>query len=77
MTDQVAGSASAEVALSAVAPTVTVTVAPPFAPVSPEIVNPAVLSAMLTVPSPAMAPTVSARAPAASTVTMKVAVASL
>ena len=77
LTDQVAGSASAEVAVNASAPTVTVTVTPPSEPVSPEIVNPASFSAMLTVSSPAMMPRFSARVPADSTVIVKVAVASL
>ena len=45
-------------------PTVTVTDTPPSDPVSPEIVNPAAFSAMLIVPSPAIATTFSTRLPA-------------
>ena len=59
-TDQVAGSAAAEVAVSSVVPTVTVTLTPPSEPVAPEIANPAAFSAMFTVLSVAMASRVSA-----------------
>ena len=55
----------------------TLTDAPPSEPVSPEIVNPAAFSAMLTVSSPVMAARFSTRVPAVSTVTVNVAVASL
>ena len=72
VTDQVAGSASAEVAVSVMEPTVTVTDTPPSEPVVPEIANPAVFSAMLTVSSVAMASTLSARV--SCTVTVNVAV---
>ena len=54
---------------------VTLTVTPASEPVSLEIVNPAAFSAMLTVSSPAMTSRFSARAPAAATVTVNVAVA--
>ena len=53
----------------------TLTDTPPSDPVAPEIVNPAAFSTMLTVSSPAMASRFSARAPAAATVTVNVAVA--
>ena len=64
-----------EVSVSFVVPTVTVTDTPPCEPVSPEMMNPSPCSAMFTVSLPAMGSTVSARAPAASTVTVTVAVA--
>ena len=77
LTDQVAGSASADVAVSSVEPTVTVTLTPVSDPVSPDIVNPAAFSSMLIVLSVATASRFSTSAPAACTVTVNVAVASL
>ena len=74
-TDQIAGSASAEVAVSSSVPTLTVTVTPPSDPVSPEIANPAARSAMFTVPSVAIAFTFSISTPAGATVTVNMAVA--
>ena len=56
---------------------VTLTDTPASEPVSPEIVNPAAFSAMFTVLSVAIASRFSARAPAACTVTVNAAVASL
>ena len=76
-TDQVAGLSSEEVALRVVSPTLTVTVTPVTAPVSPLILNPAAFSAMLMMLSVAMASTFSTRAPAACMVRSNVAVASL
>ena len=70
LTDQVAGSASADVAVNAVAPTVTVMLTPASEPVSPDIVNPAVFSAMFTVSSTAIVSRFSASVPAARTVTV-------
>ena len=58
-------------------PTVTVTSTPASEPVSPDIVNPAVFSAMFTVLSVAIASRFSTSAPAARTATVNVAVASL
>ena len=69
LTDQVAGSASADVAVNSVPPSVTVTFTPPTKPVSPPMVNPAPFSAMFTVPSPAIASRFSTSAPTARTVT--------
>ena len=63
-----------EVALSGDCdPMVTLTATPASEPVVPDIANPAVFSAMLTVPSVAMASTLSARV--SCTVTVNVAVA--
>ena len=70
LTDQVAGSASAEVAVNSVLPTVTVTLTPPTEPVSPPMLNPAAFSAMFTVLSPATALRFSTSAPAGCTVTV-------
>ena len=58
-------------------PTVTVTLTPPCEPVAPEIANPAAFSAMFTVSSPAIVWRISTSAPAACTVTVNAAVASL
>ena len=70
LTDQVAGSASADVAGRSVPPTVTVTLTPPTAPVSPEILNPNFFSAALMTLSVAMGSTrVSTSVPVACTVT--------
>ena len=78
LTDQVAGSAlSADVAVSSVAPTVTVTLTSPWEPVSPDIVNPAVFSSMLIVLSVATASRFSTSVPTACTVTVNLTVASL
>ena len=77
LTDQVAGSASAEVAVSSVSPTVTVTLTPPTEPVSPPMLNPAPFSAMLMMSSVAIASRFSTSAPAACTVTVSPTVASL
>ena len=71
LTVQVAVPASsAEVVVSVSPPISTVTPTPASVPVSPPISNPAAFSAMFTVPSPAIAPRVSASAPAACTVTV-------
>ena len=70
LTDQVAGSASADVAARVTEPIRTVTLAAPSGPVSPEMAKPAAFSAMLTVLSPAMALTLSTRLPAVRTVTV-------
>ena len=70
LTVQIAGSASAEVAVSSVSPSVTVTLTPPSDPVSPPISNPAPFSAMLMMSSVAIASRVSTSAPAACTVTV-------
>ena len=64
-----------EVAVSSVVPAVTVTLTPPSEPVPPEIANPAAFSAMFTVPSVAIASTVSSKV--SCTVTVNMAVASL
>ena len=70
LTVQVAAPASsAEVAVSSVSPSVTVTLTPPSDPVSPEIVNPVPFSAMLMMSSVAIASRFSTSAPAACTVT--------
>ena len=68
---------SADVPVRVVKPIATLTVTPASVPVSPEILNPAVFSAMFTVPSPAMAFRFSDSVPAAFTVTVYSAVASL
>ena len=59
------------------APTVTVTSTPLSVPVSPDIVNPAVFSAMFTLLSSAIVSRFNTSAPAACTVTVNVAVVSL
>ena len=63
--------------MSVSVPTCTVTSTPLSVPVSPLIVNPAVFSSMLIVLSVATASRFSTSAPAACTVTVNVAVASL
>ena len=70
LTDQIAVSASDDVADSASVPTVTVTLTPPSVPVSPEIVNPAAFSATLMTSSVAIRSTFSTSAPVACTVTV-------
>ncbi len=66
-----------EVAVRFVPPTVTVTSTPPSEPVSPLMANPDAFSAMLTVPSPAMAETFSTSVAAGCTATVNVSLASL
>ena len=68
---------SAEVVVSSVVSTVTVTLTPPSDPVSPVIVNPAAFSAMFTLSSVTIASRFSDSVPTACTVTVNVAVASL
>ena len=61
---------SADVPVRVVKPIATLTVTPASVPVSPEIENPAVFSAMFTVPSPAIASSVSARVGSSTSVTV-------
>ena len=77
LTDQVAGSVSAEVAVSSVTPTVTVTLTPTSEPVSPPMLNPAVFSVMLMMSSVATALRFNTSAPAGCTVTVKLVLAAL
>ena len=76
LTDQIAGSASADVAVNCVEPTVTVTLTAVSEPVSPPILNPAAFSSMLIVLSVATALRFSTSVPTACTVTVNVAVVS-
>ena len=74
-TDQIAGSASAEVAVRSSVPTLTVTLTPLTDPVSPAMIKPAAFSSMLIVPPTAMTFTFSTSAPAGTTITVNMAVA--